>query len=158
MQEGLDIMPLLVEASYLKAYPEERKGRAFVEFAGEGDAIPMMDMLKDDGEDSDGEPSIDLLRYQDPIGGMSSALHAAVSNGNATVAWLLLWLASGLDTAQFPQQIVANAQEFELSRESAMGHPDIRTLKDSEGMTAQQHAVSIGGIWTEWLNLGWLNA
>ena len=110
LQEGLDIMPLLVEASYLKTYPEERRGRAFVEFAGEGDVISMLDILKEDAQDGGEEDAIDLLRYQDPIGGMSSALHAAVSNNNVTVAWLLLWLASSLDTAQFPQEIVAQAQ------------------------------------------------
>lgn len=160
LQEGLDIMPLLVEASYLKTYPEERRARAFVEFAGEGDLISMIDMLRDgeDGEEEEEEEEqIDLLRYQDPIGGMSSALHAAVNNSNITVAWLLLWLASKLDMAHFPQHILEQAQELELSRENAMGNTDIRSLRDSEGLTAKQRAAALGGVWIEWLNRGWLD-
>ena len=157
LQEGLDIMPLLIEASYLKTYPEERRGRAFVEFAGEGDVISMIDMLKEDAEDSDGAAAIDLLRYQDPLGGMSSALHAAVNSNNVTVAWLLLWLASGLDTARFPVEIATHAREMELSRADMAGKLDIRILKDSDGMTAQQRATIAGGIWTEWIKHGWFD-
>ena len=158
LQEGLDIMPLLIEASYLKTYPEERRARAFVEFAGEGDVISMVDMLKEDAEDSDGEGSIDLLRYQDPLGGMSSALHAAVNSNNVTVAWLLLWLASNLETARFPREIAAHAQEMELTRADATGKLDVRTLKDGDGMTAQKRATITGGIWNEWIKHGWLDA
>ena len=158
LQEGLDIMPLLIEASYLKTYPEERRGRAFVEFAGEGDVISMIDMLREDAEDSDGEAAIDLLRYQDPLGGMGSALHAAVNSNNVIVAWLLLWLASGLDTARFPEEIATQAQEMELSRADMTGKLDVRILKDSDGMTAEQRATIAGGIWSEWIKHGWLNA
>ena len=158
LQEGLDIMPLLIEASYLKTYPEERRGRAFVEFAREGDVISMVDMLKEDAEDSDGGGSIDLLRYQDPLGGMSSALHAAINSNNVTIAWLLLWLASGLDTARFPQEIATHAQEMELPRAGVAGKLDVRTLKDSDGLTAQQRATTTGGIWNEWIKHGWLDA
>ena len=158
LQEGLDIMPLLIEESYLKTYPEERRGRAFVEFAGEGDVISMVDMLKEDAEGSDGEGPIDLLRYQDQLGGMNSALHAAVNGNNATVAWLLLWLASGLDTARFPREIATHAQEMELTRPDATGKLDVRTLKDDDGMTAQQRATITGGTWNEWIKHGWLDA
>ena len=160
LQEDLDIMPLLVEASYLKTYPEERRARAFVEFAGEGDVISMIDMLRegeDGDEDEEEEQKIDILRYQDPIGGMSSALHAAVNNSNITVAWLLLWLASELDTEQFPRDVSAQAQELELSRDDVLGKIDIRSLRDSEGMTPKQRAAALGGVWIEWLNHGWLD-
>ena len=166
LQEGLDVMPLLVEASYLKTYPEERKARAFVEFAGEGDVVSMIDMLGGRDEDGDGDEvangeeegqGIDLLRYQDPISGMSSALHAAVASKNVIVAWLLLWLASGLGMDQFPKEIVAHAQELGLSREGVMEKVDIRSLKDSAGMTAKQRAAALGGVWTEWLDHGWLD-
>ena len=154
LQEGLGILPLLIEAAYLRTYPEERKARAFVEFAGEGDVESMLDMLKggEDGEEEagggDGGQEIDLLRYQDPINGMNSALHVAVINGSITVAWLLLWLASGMNTARFPQEIAAQAQGLGLSRESALGKADIRSLRDSEGMTARQRAADLEGIWT----------
>ena len=158
LQEGLDIMPLLIEASYLKTYPEERRARAFVEFAGEGDVISMVDMLKEDAEDSDGEGSIDLLRYQDPLGGMNSALHAAVNSSNVTVAWLLLWLASSLETARFPLEIAAHARGMGVPRADATGKLDVRTLKDGDGMTAQQRATITGGTWNEWIKHGWLDA
>ena len=88
---------------------------------------------------------------------MSSALHAAVNNNNFTVAWLLLWLGSKLDTAQFPREVSAQAQEFDLSREGAIEKVDIRSLRDGEGMTAKQRAAASGGVWMEWLNHGWLD-
>ena len=117
LHESLDVMPLLIEASYLRTYPEERKARAFVEFAGEGDAISMLNLLReaedDDVEmtdDQDGQVKMDILRYQDPLTGMSSALHAAVANNNITVAWLLLWLASALDTTFFHKEIKMHTQ------------------------------------------------
>jgi len=142
LQEGIDIMPLLVEASYLQAYPEDRKGRAFVEFAAEGDAMSMLHMLveHDSDEEVDGEQQattdIEILRYQDPLGGMSSALHAAVVNNNEVVAWLLLWLASGLDEGVFLADVVQHAQEMKIARGSLTGQTDIRCLINSEGRTA----------------------
>ena len=87
IQEGLDILPILTEESYLKAYPEERRCRAFLEFCGEGDVEAIIDLLNDsDGEDGEEAPeqgagyNIDVLRYQDQLGSMSSGLHVAVQN------------------------------------------------------------------------------
>ena len=88
LQTDLDLLPLLVEESYLKAYPEDRKCRAFLEFCREGDFKAIVGMLQDDeveeddedeDEDEDEEMGDDdapnkdvgidrLLRYQDPIG------------------------------------------------------------------------------------------
>lgn len=93
LQEGLNIMPLLVEAAYLKTYPEERKCRAFLEFAAEGDAISMVELLKSNEAEESEQPAIsndDILRYQDPIGDMGSALHTAVANDSHIAAWLIL--------------------------------------------------------------------
>lgn len=160
LQEGLDIMPLLVEASYLKAYPEERKGRAFVEIAGEGDAMSMLDMLieHDDDIERDGQPtSVDVLRYQDPLGGMNSALHAAVVNGNEGVVWLLLWLASSLDSSAFPADVVQPAIEMGILRGHMANQDDIRCLTNSEGKTAAKLAEEDGGLWARWVDAGWLN-
>lgn len=159
LQEGIDIMPLLVEASYLKAYPEDRKGRAFVEFAAEGDAMSMLDMLAEhDSDDGQQQATTDteIVRYQDPLGGMNSALHVAVVNNNEGVAWLVLWLASGLDDDVFPAEIVRHAQEMEISRRSLAGQVDIRNLTNSEGMTAAQLAKERGELWTRWVDAGWL--
>jgi hypothetical protein len=162
LQEGIDIMPLLVEASYLKAYPEDRKGRAFVEFGAEGDALSMFDMLAEHDNDDEVEgqqqaiTNIEILRYQDPLGGMNSALHAAVVNNNEVVAWLLLWLASGLDEGVFPADVVQHAQGMEIARGSLMGQADIRSLINSEGRTAAQLAKEKGELWVCWVDAGWL--
>lgn len=54
VQEGLDIFPLLKEEVYLRAYPEERKCRAFMEFCRQGDHRAVAELLKScDDEDSD---------------------------------------------------------------------------------------------------------
>lgn len=164
LQKNLDIFPILTEESYLKAYPEERKCRAFLEFCGEGDIEAIVDLLDDTEDDveEDGEMTtasgagheIEVLRYQDQTGPMGSGLHVAIQNSRVEVAWLLLFLASSLDTSQFPQDVLDAAQNFGLSREDQSGKADIRTLKDAEGLTAEQRAVSIGGVWNEWLQAG----
>lgn len=162
VQEGIDILPLLVEASYLKAYPEDRKGRAFVEFAAEGDAMAMLGMLAEDDGDEEGDRQLqgtadtEIVRYQDPLGGMNSALHVAVVNDCEVVAWLVLLLASGLEDGVFPAEVVQRAQEMEILRPSLMGQVDIRSLRNSEGRTAAQLAKERGEFWTRWVDAGWL--
>ena len=162
LQERLDILPILTEESYLKAYPEERRCRAFLEFCGEGDVEAIVDLLNDgdDGDEDEESPvqgtghSIDVLRYQDQIGSMDSGLHVAVQNQRIEVVWLLLLLASTLKIGQFPAAVLQAAQNFGLQRENQSGKADIRSLKDSRGMTAEQRAAGIGGPWTEWLQSG----
>lgn len=162
LQEGIDIMPILVEASYLKAYPEDRKARAFVEFAAEGDVTSMLDMLAEhDGDDEMDGPqqaatNIEVLRYQDPLGGMNSALHAAVVNNNEGIAWLLLWAASGLEDGVFPADVVQHARGMGIARGNLTGEVDIRSLMNSEGKTAAQLAIERGEFWTRWVDAGWL--
>lgn len=160
IQDGLDILPILTEESYLKAYPEERRSRAFLEFCGEGDIEAIVDLLKnhvedenDDEEDEDANMGrdIDVVRYQDQIGSGGSGLHIAVRNGQQEVAWLLLFLASDLDIGQFPAEVLEAAQRYGLHREEWSGKVDIRALGDSEGRTAEQSARSMEGIWDEWL-------
>ena len=46
LQEKIDIFPLLREESYLRAYPEETKCRAFLEFCREGDHRAIAELLK----------------------------------------------------------------------------------------------------------------
>ena len=159
LQERLDILPILTEESYLKAYPEERRCRAFLEFCGEGDVEAIVGLLND-GDDKEEEYEensahrIDVLRYQDQIGSMGSGLHVAVQNQRMEVAWLLLFLASTLEIDQFPAAVLQAAQNLEVKREDQSGKVDIRSLKDSQGMTAEQRAHGMEGMWTEWLQSG----
>lgn len=171
-QENLDILPLLKEESYLRAYPEERKCRAFLEFCREGDIEALVDLLndeeEDDNEDEDQEMDMeegiktiktaDILRYQDPIGEMSSGLHIAVLSDSVTVAWLLLFLASSLDVQQFPAETLQAAEQLGISRSIEEGRVDIRALRDAEGCTAEAVAARRGGMWNAWLNTGRLRA
>ncbi|KAF6228433.1 hypothetical protein HO133_008163 [Letharia lupina] len=161
LQERLDMLPILTEESYLKAYPEERRCRAFLEFCGEGDAEAIVDLLNDDAGEEDEESSgqgeghsIDVLRYQDQIGSMGSGLHVAVQNQRMEVAWLLLLLASTLKIDQIPAKVLQAAHTSGIQREDQRGKVDIRLLKDSQGMTAEHRAAGIGGLWTEWLQSG----
>ena len=162
LQEGLDMLPILTEESYLKAYPEERRCRAFLEFCGEGDVEAIVDLLNDgdDGEEDEESSeqsagqSIDVLRHQDQIGSMGSGLHVAVQNQRVEVVWLLLLLASTLELDQFPVAVLQAAQSLGIQREDQSGKADIRSLRDLQGMTAEQRAAGMGQIWTEWLQLG----
>ena len=163
LQVGLDILPLLSEESYLKAYPEERRCRAFLEFCAEGDIEALVDLLHDDenGIEEDGKEmveKIDVLRYQDPTGSMTSGLHTAVSNTREDVAWLLLLLASNLELNQFPREVLQTAETLGVAREDQTGKMDIRLLQDADGMIAEQHAKDLGGIWKIWLETGRLTA
>ena len=156
------MLPILTEESYLKAYPEERRCRAFLEFCGEGDVEAIVDLLNDggDGEEDEENPdqsagySRDVLRYQDQIGSMGSGLHVAIQNQRVEVVWLLLLLASTLELDRFPAAILQAAQSLGIQREDQSGKADIRSLKDFQGMTAEQRAASTAGNWTEWLQLG----
>ena len=167
LQQGIDIFPVLTEESYLKAYPEERRGRAFLEFCSTGDVPAMFDLLYGEDEEAE-ENGIDIeatpltrdiiLRYQDHLGNMSSGLHLAIGKGQTDVAWLLLLLASNLDSSQFPASVLAAAGEFGIAREDQTGKVDIRRLKDSEGATAEDRARNQGGSWVEWVEQGILRA
>ncbi|MCJ1484338.1 hypothetical protein MMC06_004507 [Schaereria dolodes] len=155
LQEGLDILPLLTEESYLKAYPEERRCRAFLEFCREGDIEAIVDLIQDeeDADDADKEGSSlakkDILRYQDTLGPMYSGLHIAVINQEVEVAWLLLFLASNLDLELFPPRVLQTARNMRIERVDASGAIDIRALMDVDGRTARYYASAHhGDIWT----------
>ena len=162
LQVGLDILPLLTEESYLKAYPEERRCRAFLEFCAEGDVDAMVNLLDDDEDkiDDGSEDSvlkIDVLRYQDPMGSMNSGLHAAILKGREEIVWLLLLLASKLEMKQFPPEVLQRAETLDIAREDQAEKVDICSLRDFEGMTAEQRAKEIGGVWKVWVDSGRLN-
>ncbi|KAF1836392.1 hypothetical protein BDW02DRAFT_567139 [Decorospora gaudefroyi] len=168
LQEDLDILPLLTEESYLKAYPEDRKARAFLEFCREGDYKAVVDMLLDDEVDeteADAEGDVEMsctdhpekelgidrmLRYQDPIGDMQSGLHAAVQAQSREVAWLLLLLASNLPLLDFPPQVFQEAEAMGIMRGLTEDKIDIRSLRDENGKTAEDIAREVGGVWVGW--------
>lgn len=169
MQEQIDIFPILKEESYLRAYPEERKCRAFLEFCREGDHRAIVDLLKScneqpEGEDIDVDEMNDVaaasktpdevLRYQDPIGEMDSGLHAAAANGHREVAWLLLLLASQLPELEIPALVFQEAATLGIMREEQDGKVDIRSLRDSHGRTAEDVAKEVGVIWHGWIGNG----
>jgi hypothetical protein len=170
LQEDLDILPLLSEETYLKAYPEDRKSRAFLEFCREGDYNAIIDMLLDDEVDEDDEDEDEemgdsdqpgkevgadrMLRYQDPIGDMQSGLHAAVQAQSREVVWLLLLLASNLDLKEFPALVFQEAASKGIMRGLTEDKVDIRSLRDASGKTAEDVAKEVGGVWHGWEGTG----
>lgn len=155
VQTGLDILPLLMEEGYLKANPQERKCRAFLEFCREGDVMAVVDMLEPD-EDEDETP-IDVLRYQDSLGDMQSGLHAAVQGGSREAAWLLLLLASRLPLEQFPREVLQQAEAAGITRGDVDNRTDIRSLTDIQGRTGEHLAVEMGSAWADWIGTGRLS-
>ncbi|KAF2213657.1 hypothetical protein CERZMDRAFT_117295 [Cercospora zeae-maydis SCOH1-5] len=171
LQHQLDISPLLKEESYLRAYPEERKCRAFLEFCREGDHRAIAELIKscsgspDDDDDEEDEADDDaesgpsksadeILRYQDPIGDMQSGLHAAAANGHREVAWLLLLLASNYPELEFPALVFQEAAALGVMREEQGGKVDIRSLKDARSRTAEDVAREAGVVWNGWIGNG----
>ena len=176
MQRQIDIFPILKEESYLRAYPEERKCRAFLEFCRAGDHRAVVDLLKtcseqpgeedgdvdamdDDGDDEGagagpGKTADEILRYQDPIDEMQSGLHAAVASGNREVAWLLLLLASTVPELDFPALVFQEAAALGVMREDQTAKVDIRSLKDAQGRTAEDVAKEAGVLWNGWIGNG----
>ena len=162
MQSNLDIFPLLAEESYLRAHPEDRPCRAFLELCREGDVVAIVGLLKNcsEPEDEDDEArgpwksADEVLRYQDPLGEMQSALHAAISSSQREVAWLLLLLASELPELEFPALVYQEAGHLEIMRTDQSGKTDIRSLRDARGRTAEQIAAEMGGVWHGWVGNG----
>ncbi|KAK3698801.1 hypothetical protein LTR37_016805 [Vermiconidia calcicola] len=171
-QQQIDIFPILKEESYLRAYPEERKCRAFLEFCREGDSRAITDLIKScfdqpdddnadvEADDVDGESNVpdkrpdEVLRYQDPIGGMESGLHAAAANGHREVAWLLLLLASQLPELDIPAFVYQEASALGVMRGDQKGRVDIRSLQDANGRSAEDVAKDTGVVWTGWIGNG----
>jgi hypothetical protein len=155
IQENLDILPLIQEEAYLDANPAARPARAFITMCGEGDiagVVELLQAIQEDPDEGDMSPS-ELLRYQDPLDGGKTGLHVAVEKGQQEAVWLLLWLASGLPTQAFPEEVVHAAEQMEASRETAHG-TDIRTLHDDEDRTAEDVARRMGNTWAGLLGAG----
>ncbi|KAK4974553.1 hypothetical protein LTR42_005198 [Elasticomyces elasticus] len=160
LQEQIDILPILKEESYLRAYPEERKSRAFLEFCAQGDHRGIAALLNSciaEDDDDDDEPTKtpeEILRYQDPLHNNSSGLHVACANGHREVAWLLLLLASEYPELEFPALVYQEAAALGVMREEQTGKVDIRSLRDSNGRTAEDVAREVGVIWNGWVGVG----
>lgn len=159
LQEAFDILPILKEESYLKAFPEERRCRAFLEFCAEGDVGAILQITNGQGDEDfsangNGNGSakpIDVLRYQDSLGSMGTGLHLAIENGHEEVAWLLLFLASSLEAKHFPEDVLQAAETLGAKREEQTGRVDIRIMEDGAHRTAENLARQLGGKWDEWI-------
>jgi hypothetical protein len=157
LQEKYDILPAATEEAYLRAYPEERKGHAYLEFCREGDIdaiIHMIEDSEDDGDEEDQETG-DILRYRGTFEGIEgSGLHVAIRYNQQEVAWLLLALGSQLEWEKFPSIVLQAMHGLGLRKEDRNGEPDIRSLVDSEGRKPADLAQQLGGVWEEWLSEG----
>merc|ERR1711939_570724 len=155
IQENLDILPLITEEAYLDANPAARPARAFMTMCGEGDVTGVVELLKaleEEPDEGDMSPA-ELLRFQDPLDGMKTGLHVAIERSQQEAAWLLLWLASPLQTHTFPDEVVQAAESLEAGRETARG-VDVRSLRDEQGRTAEDVAGNMGDSWSALLGAG----
>ncbi|SPO07147.1 uncharacterized protein DNG_09841 [Cephalotrichum gorgonifer] len=147
VEENLDILPVLTEESYLSAHPEARPARALHVLAEGGDvhsAVELLHSLSDDGEE---ESLPALVRYQDPLAGLKSALHIAVKADQEGMVWLLLWLSSNLPEGVFPDESRALAEAIGLGRlPVTSADEDIRSLRDANSDTAEALARSAGTL------------
>ncbi len=161
VQEDFDILPSATDEAYLRTYPEERKGHAYLDFCRMGDVDALVHLFQDGSTDRDSrEPQeeIDILRYTGSFEGIEgSGLHVAIRSNQQEVAWLLLVLGSSLDWCEFPQAVLHAMESMDLNREDRSAQPDIRNLTDSEGKTAAIVAKERGGVWSDWTKSGRLN-
>ena len=107
-------------------------------------------------EDEESMSPAEILRFQDPLDGMKTGLHVAVLHEQRKVAWLLLWLVSGLSTQAFPEEVSQAAQAMGADRDTALG-VDIRSLVDESSRTAEDVARSMGNTWALLLGGGVLS-
>lgn len=161
IQKDFNILPPATEEAYLKTYPEERKGHAYLEFCRIGDIDALVHLIQDGTTEEDSEGSqetLDILRYIGSFEGIEgSGLHVAIRNNQQEVAWLLLVLGSSLDWRKLPPVILHAMESIGISKDQRIAEPDIRTLKDNEGRTAAAVAEEIGGVWSDWIRSGWLD-
>jgi hypothetical protein len=121
----------------------------------EGDAEGVVDLLRDASEELVDVGA--LIRFQDPLEDMKSALHYAVDGEHETVVWLLLWLSSGLSTSDFPEPLRDQAEAMSLNRLFTGPETDIRSLRDEQGLTAEDMAQRTGRM-NQLLQAGYLHA
>ena len=122
----------------------------------EGDVGGIMELLQAIEEDSDeGEMSpSEILRFQDPLDEGKSGLHVAIERSQQEVVWLLLWLASGIQTQTFPEEVSQVAETLGAGRQTAGEGADIRSLADELGRKPADVAASMGNTWASLLQAG----
>lgn len=161
VHENFNILPSATDEAYLRTYPEERRGHAYLDFCRMGDLDALIHLIQDGSieEDSEGsQGSLDILRYTGSFEGIEgSGLHVAIRHNQEEVAWLMLVLGSALDWSEFPPIVLEAMESMRLSKDDRSPEPDIRTLKDSEGKTAATLAAEVGGVWLNWSKSGRLD-
>lgn len=161
VQDNYDILPSATEEAYLRAYPEERRGHAYLEFCREGDIDAIIHMIKDadenddSGEEHEDQPDTDFLTYSGTFEGIEgTGLHVAIRYGREDVAWLLLALASTLDWSQFPPPVLQAMTSLGLSKDDRVAGTEIRSINDSDGRSPKALAEQLGGPWQAWIDAG----
>jgi len=160
-QKDFDILPSATEEAYLRTYPEERKGHAYLEFCREGDMDAILHMIKDQEEDDAEEEGdqLDVLRYKGTFEGIDgTGLHVALRYNHVEIAWLSLALGSNLPWDKFPAPVLQAMEQLGLSKDSRQDGTDVRTLEDSQERTPLALAKELGGPWDEWVRGGRLEA
>lgn len=163
LQHNHDILPTIREESYVRQHPDERKPRAFLEYCRTGDVPAMVEMLQDDDNEDEDEDeggkrwrAPEIMLYQDGLNNGWSPLHTAISHKRQEVAWLLLLLGSSLDRSRFPTEVMQEGLALGLDMSVTLTEVDIRTIRDTQGTSAEQLASQVGEPWTAWLGQGLL--
>ncbi|KAE9378054.1 hypothetical protein N431DRAFT_435218 [Stipitochalara longipes BDJ] len=157
VQERLDILPLITEEAYLEANPAARPARAFMTMCAEGDVSGIVELLQNLEEEEESMSPEEILRFQDPLDRMQTGLHVSILRSQQEVVWLLLWLASGLSTQAFPEEVSRAAQVMGADRATARG-VDIRSLRDEQGQTGEDLARMTGNVWAPLVERGILGS
>jgi hypothetical protein len=126
----------------------------------EGDVSGIVELLQNLEEEEEDEESMspgEILRFQDPLDGMQTGLHVGILRAQQEVVWLLLWLASGLRTQAFPEEVSRAAQVMGADRGTA-GGVDIRGLRNEQGQTGEDLARTTGGVWVPLVDGGVLSS
>jgi hypothetical protein len=63
-------------------------------------------------------------------------------------------MASNLDLMEFPPEVFQEASTLGIMRGDLTGKTDIRSLKDSQGRSAEELAEELGGVWHGWAGTG----
>jgi len=155
VQDDLDILPLIIEEAYLRENEAARPARAYLTMCAEADVAAIVELVKavQEDPDEDGMSAGEILRYQDPLDGMKTGLHFAIEKSQEEVVWVLLWLASGVPTQAFPEEVLSAAEVMGAGRDTAQGS-DIRSLRDEQGRTGGDAAGSMGSTWAGLLGAG----
>ena len=151
-EDNLDILPTLIEESYLAVHPEARPARAMHTMISEGDVNGIVELLMDVDSDADVDTDAkQLLRWTDPLNGGKSALHVAIEARQEEPFWLLLWLGSGMKGDFFPEEM----RQVGLPRTEVAEEEDLRFIADGEGRRPRDLLVGMGPPWSlyveDWL-------